>query len=89
MHLTNKKEGIKKLKVNNADVSDPRSLAIAFNDYFSSVFVRTVGSPPECLVPCINIPDLVVTEVGIFSALLHLDAKKISWTGRYTKRFPC
>lgn len=76
MHLTNKKEGVKKLKVNNVDVIDPRSLAIAFNDYFSSVFVRTVDSPPECLVSCINIPDLVVTEEGIFSALLHLDAKK-------------
>lgn len=76
IHLTQKKDPINKLTINDVDVTDCQQIAATFNDYFSSVFLRGDGRSTDFRSISFPVPDLTISEQGIFSALLHLNTKK-------------
>lgn len=79
LHLTQKKEPVNKLKIHEKDVTDPTCIATAYNDYFSSIFLRSADNNIDFSnATMYELPELLITEEGIFSALLSLDIRKSS-----------
>lgn len=89
MHLSNKKEKVTKIKINDADVTDASCIATVFNKYFCSVFLRMGDTPPEFHGNNLELPDLIISEEGVFSALLHLDTKKSAGPDEIPNAFFC
>lgn len=86
-HITQKKDPVGKIKINDREVSDACSIARAFNAFFSSVFVRATQCCTNFNIPGFDIPDITITEPGIFSALLNLDPKKSAGPDRIPNAF--
>lgn len=76
IYITQKKDPVGKVKINDREVSDACTIARAFNAFFSSVFVCATQCCTHFNITGFDIPDITITEPGILSALLNLDPKK-------------
>lgn len=78
-YLSNKKEQIEQIIVDDVVVTEGKEIANKFNEFFQSVFTKddqqsripisTSATPPQ-------MTELIITQNGIFDRLLHLDPKK-------------
>lgn len=76
MHITLKRNPVTRIKIDGTEVTDSTRIATAFNDFFSSVFLRSNSTTESFQTKGFDLPDITISEAGIFSALLSLDTKK-------------
>lgn len=67
---------VDKIKLNDVKVTGTQRIAEASNKFFSSVFLREPTQEDDAHCVGLKLPDLVISEEGIFSSLLNLDPKK-------------
>lgn len=74
------KEEIAQVLINNQVVSCPSAIAEEFNKYFQSVFTVSRDPPvdPVVVPNDSQMPELVLSESGIFNLLLNINDKKAS-----------
>lgn len=77
-HLQGTRQHVTKIEERGREVGDKSAIAKTFNNYFSSVFTINDGESPEYRERAIGVPDVQVTQEGIFEALLNLNTKKSS-----------
>lgn len=64
--------------INGVQITDATKIANAFNRQFQSCFTNDDGKLPNFVSPLPPMPDITVSEKGIFNMLLKLDVKKSS-----------
>lgn len=77
-HLQGTRQHITKIEDCGREVVDKSAIAKTFNNYFSSVFTINDGGSPEYRGSAMGVPDVQVSQEGIFEALLNLNTKKSS-----------
>lgn len=79
-YISPKKEQLDKIIVDGVDVTAGKEMSTAFNQYFSSVFSQDNGVEPSSpdFQFAQSLPDIAVSEEGVFASLLSLDTKKSS-----------
>ncbi|KAH9374326.1 hypothetical protein HPB48_012897 [Haemaphysalis longicornis] len=74
--ITLKKIHISTINMDGTEVAGSARIATAFNDFISSVFLRSSNTTVSFQTKGLDVPDRTISEEATFSAPLKLDTKK-------------